>query len=210
MAWSACWSTTATWRPTEVELPEHETYSIDQYAAVRVMEDGVPGIVVSLDDHDADPPELDLLRELGKHSSIQVPIMLEGKMWGELYATRAAGMPGFVASDIELAQAVAAQVAAGHRRRRARTPGVRARRCSTPSPAWPTAPRSRSGWRPPSPAHLRDGRIVSVVICDVNGLKRVNDERGHIAGDRLLIRVGELLGDRRLPAARRAGREAGR
>ena len=36
--------------PSEVELPEHETYPIDQYAAVKVMEDGVPGIVVSLDD----------------------------------------------------------------------------------------------------------------------------------------------------------------
>lgn len=35
---------------------------------------------------------------------------------------------------------------------------------------------------------------VSVVMMDLNGLKAVNDERGHVAGDALLRRAGEVLG----------------
>ena len=35
---------------------------------------------------------------------------------------------------------------------------------------------------------------VSVIAIDMNGLKPVNDEEGHAAGDALLRRVGELLG----------------
>ena len=34
---------------------------------------------------------------------------------------------------------------------------------------------------------------VSVLIIDLNGLKRVNDEEGHAAGDALLRRAGEVL-----------------
>lgn len=34
---------------------------------------------------------------------------------------------------------------------------------------------------------------VSVVAVDVNGLKRINDEQGHAAGDALLRRAGEVL-----------------
>ncbi|RYF62153.1 MAG: GGDEF domain-containing protein, partial [Comamonadaceae bacterium] len=35
---------------------------------------------------------------------------------------------------------------------------------------------------------------VSVLLIDLNGLKQVNDEDGHAAGDALLRRVGEVLG----------------
>jgi diguanylate cyclase (GGDEF)-like protein len=35
---------------------------------------------------------------------------------------------------------------------------------------------------------------VSVLIVDLNGLKRVNDEEGHAAGDAMLRRAGEVLG----------------
>lgn len=35
---------------------------------------------------------------------------------------------------------------------------------------------------------------VALMVIDLNGLKQVNDERGHRAGDALLRRVGEVLG----------------
>ncbi|WP_284619783.1 sensor domain-containing diguanylate cyclase [Aquabacterium humicola] len=35
---------------------------------------------------------------------------------------------------------------------------------------------------------------VALVVIDLNGLKQVNDERGHRAGDALLRRAGEVLG----------------
>ncbi len=39
----------------------------------------------------------------------------------------------------------------------------------------------------------RHGHPLSMVIADVNGLKRVNDELGHAAGDELLRQTGQLL-----------------
>ena len=40
--------------------------------------------------------------------------------------------------------------------------------------------------------HLRN---LGIVFADINGLKRVNDEQGHFAGDRLLKHAAELLRD---------------
>ncbi|MRT45025.1 GGDEF domain-containing protein, partial [Xylella fastidiosa subsp. multiplex] len=42
-------------------------------------------------------------------------------------------------------------------------------------------------------AHRADGTVVSLVVCDLNGLKRVNDTCGHAVGDRLLERFGSVL-----------------
>ena len=41
--------------------------------------------------------------------------------------------------------------------------------------------------------HRRDGTVVSLVVVDVNGLKRINDDRGHEAGDRALVHFAGLL-----------------
>ncbi len=43
-------------------------------------------------------------------------------------------------------------------------------------------------------SQFRDGsKTVGLVFCDVNGLKKTNDEKGHIAGDRLLLDFSEIL-----------------
>jgi diguanylate cyclase (GGDEF)-like protein len=192
--------------PTEVEFPEREVYPLDQYVVARVMEDGGTGLVVSVDDTEADLAEIQLLRDLGKYSSVQVPIRLGGKVWGILYATRSHGMAAFTAADMELAQAVASQVAAGL------AVGAHVRRVSELALLDSlTGLASRAAVEERLTAavdgHVADGRTVTVVICDVNGLKRVNDERGHPAGDRLLVRFGELFG---VTAARLPGALAGR
>ncbi len=41
--------------------------------------------------------------------------------------------------------------------------------------------------------NIPDGESVGVVFCDVTGLKRVNDTKGHKAGDQLIIRACESL-----------------
>ena len=34
---------------------------------------------------------------------------------------------------------------------------------------------------------------LAVVMCDLNGLKEVNDRQGHDAGDRFILRTAEIL-----------------
>ncbi len=41
--------------------------------------------------------------------------------------------------------------------------------------------------------NIPDGESVGVVFCDVTGLKRINDTKGHKAGDQLIIRACESL-----------------
>lgn len=45
---------------------------------------------------------------------------------------------------------------------------------------------------------IREGegvRDVSIVVIDVNGLKQVNDEKGHLAGDELIIKTAECINE---------------
>ena len=39
----------------------------------------------------------------------------------------------------------------------------------------------------------RNGRDFAVLFLDVNGLKQINDKHGHLAGSRVLTRIGETL-----------------
>lgn len=42
-------------------------------------------------------------------------------------------------------------------------------------------------------AAMHPGRSVGILYCDVMGLKRANDTKGHQNGDQLLIRAGQCL-----------------
>src|SRR5262249_11992283 len=42
----------------------------------------------------------------------------------------------------------------------------------------------------------RYGRALSLVIFDMDGLKRVNDRFGHLAGDEVLVGAGRLVRER--------------
>lgn len=42
-------------------------------------------------------------------------------------------------------------------------------------------------------ADLQNGQSLGIVYCDVTGLKRVNDQKGHAAGDKLIIDACECL-----------------
>jgi diguanylate cyclase (GGDEF)-like protein len=41
----------------------------------------------------------------------------------------------------------------------------------------------------------RTGRSFSLLLLDLDGLKKINDSSGHLAGDRALCRLGQILRD---------------
>ncbi len=132
------------------------------------------------------------LRRRGRGSCVVAPIVLHGRAWGELYVARAAGRPVFDRDDADFATVLASVTAAGL----AQTERLEeARRLAFTDPLTGLGNRRAVDIRLDEAleAHHTDGTVVSLVVCDLNGLKRVNDTLGHAVGDRLLERFGSLL-----------------
>ncbi|MFJ2767565.1 diguanylate cyclase domain-containing protein [Streptomyces sp. NPDC087300] len=132
------------------------------------------------------------LRRRGRGCCVVAPIVLHGRAWGELYVARPVGAPVFDRADADFATVLAAVVAAGI----AQTERLEeARRLAFTDALTGLANRRAVDLRLDEAVerHRTDGAVVSLVVCDVNGLKRVNDTRGHAVGDRLLERFGSVL-----------------
>ncbi|MGO4759505.1 GGDEF domain-containing protein, partial [Streptomyces sp. 2MCAF27] len=125
-------------------------------------------------------------------SCVVAPIVLHGRAWGELYVARRAGEPVFGRVDADFATVLAAVTAAGI----AQTERLEeARRLAFTDPLTGLGNRRAVDIRLDEALeeHRRDGVVVSLVMCDLNGLKQVNDTLGHAVGDRLLERFGSVL-----------------
>lgn len=190
--------------PGEEQFPEDETYPVHDFpeiteflherwaggegpqAWVETAEGPRPG------DGSYCHQRVAALRRRGRGSCVVAPIVLHGRAWGELYVARGAGAPVFQRGDAEFATVLAAVVAAGVAQNE-RLEEVR--RLAFTDPLTGLGNRRAVDIRLDEAleCHRADGTVVSLVVCDVNGLKRVNDEHGHAAGDRLLERFGSLL-----------------
>jgi diguanylate cyclase (GGDEF)-like protein len=183
--------------PGEERFPENETYSVEDYPSlVEVMGEGGSSLS-AIDDPNSDPAQRDLLKRLGKESSLAVPMVVEGQPWGELEVMTAQGRPRLAADDESFLRAIADQVVGAIHRaelfaqieelaytdsltglasRRAVETALEAA-CATPG-------------TPGTPA---------IVLCDIDDLKQVNDRGGHEAGDRALVRAAEALAEAAAP-----------
>ncbi|MGA5412970.1 diguanylate cyclase domain-containing protein [Streptomyces pseudogriseolus] len=188
----------------EEEFPEDESYPVHQFAEIteflheRWAGGGEPDAWVET----AQGPEegsagychqrVAALRRRGRGCCVVAPIVLHGRAWGELYVARPVGEPVFGRADADFATVLAAVVAAGI----AQTERLEeARRLALTDSLTGLANRRAVDARLDEAVelHRRDGAVVSLVVCDVNGLKRVNDTLGHSVGDRLLERFGTVL-----------------
>jgi diguanylate cyclase (GGDEF)-like protein len=124
-------------------------------------------------------------------AELGVPVLYESAMWGELRARGGEGRR-FDQRDVRLLQAIGAQVASAIGRTEL---FERVSRWAFEDPLTGLANRRRLEERLDELVETdgADGEVV-VIICDVDGLKRVNDTAGHAAGDELLRAVGALLG----------------
>jgi diguanylate cyclase (GGDEF)-like protein len=180
--------------PGEEPFPRDEVCRVADYRVVADLVDRGTGFVVCVDDDAADPAQVALLRRRGKSCSLAVPIVLEGRTWGELYAARSPGSPPFTPEDLPFAAAVAAQIAAGLSQA-AHAERIAALAYRDPLTGLANRRALEERLDAAMERHRSDGTVVSLLMADVNGLKAVNDEHGHEAGDRLLQRCARLLAE---------------
>ena len=132
------------------------------------------------------------LRRRGRGSCVVAPIILHGGAWGELYIARSIGAPAFGRDDADFATVLATLIASGI----AQTQRLaEVQRLAFTDPLTGLGNRRAVDVRLDEVVerHRSDGAVVSLVVCDLNGLKEVNDRLGHAVGDRLLERFGSLL-----------------
>ena len=132
------------------------------------------------------------MRDLGKESDIAVPVTVEGEVWGEVWASTDPGEPRFRASDVRFLDAVAGQLAALIAR--AELFSNVSRLAYEDELTGLSNRRALEERLEASVQRYRDeGDRLSLLVCDVDNLKTINDGRGHHAGDRALRRVAEAL-----------------
>ncbi|MYZ15780.1 MULTISPECIES: sensor domain-containing diguanylate cyclase [unclassified Streptomyces] len=189
----------------EEEFPENEAYPVHQFPEITEFlhehwaGGGEPHAWVETAEGPADAREpgychqrVAALRRRGRGCCVVAPVVLHGRAWGELYVARPPGEPVFERADADFATVLTAVVAAGI----AQTERLEeARRLAFTDALTGLANRRAVDLRLDEAVerHLAEGAVVSLVVCDVNGLKRVNDTRGHAVGDRLLERFGSVL-----------------
>jgi len=180
--------------PTEVPEPVDETYSMLDYRNMAVLIEEQAALVVSVDQDDGDGGYVRMLTELRKGSCVAAPIPLDGRVWGELFVTRTLDQAPFTDADGDLAVAVAAQVGAAIATAEHL---VRVERLARTDPLTGLANRRAVDDRLDEAfvAWAVDQAPASLIVCDLNGLKRLNDDQGHDAGDRALVRFAGLLSE---------------
>ncbi len=177
--------------PGEERFPAAELYPLAEHALVAELLREARPYHTAVDDPKASPAAVKVLTELGKDSDVGVPIVLDGNVWGEVWAATVAGSRRFDSGDVRFLQAIADRLAlvlargerfASVSRLAYEDPltGLANRRAIEERLAEVLAPEAR---RTP----------LTLLIADVDGLKDINDARGHHVGDDALCRVGDAL-----------------
>ena len=175
--------------PGEERWPTDEEYPLADYRDVtELLRQGRP-YVNTLDDDNIDPADESLLRRLNKYSELAVPVMYDGAMWGELWAT-SADRRRFDADDIRLLQAIAAQISVAIGTSELFS---EVSRYAYQDPLTGLANRRKLD---ECLRELGKGEgDPTLLVCDLDGFKEVNDREGHTAGDALLRGVAGVLSD---------------
>ncbi|CAN5471076.1 sensor domain-containing diguanylate cyclase [soil metagenome] len=178
--------------PTEERWPDSEIYDMDDFANLAVLAAERRPWRASLDDLDCDPRERLLLAELGKNSAIGSPIIVDGQLWGEFYATREQGLHDFSSLDVSYMEALMA-ILGGAISRSLREESLE--QLAYRDPLTGLLNRRALDERAEQAFEVAPGarRTVTVVSMDINRLKQVNDTLGHLAGDQLIQSVSRAL-----------------
>jgi diguanylate cyclase (GGDEF)-like protein len=179
--------------PGEVRWPENETYPMPQFAQVDTADDGEAVVWRwSVDDPQTPSEERAHLTALGRSCSVAAPLLVDGRIWGEVYATRAADQPPFDEDDVAYLEGLVAILSGAlSRADRERSLSELAYRDPLTGLLNRRAIDERAHRIFDTDAGVR--REVAVVAVDINGLKQTNDRFGHQAGDLLIQSVARRL-----------------
>ena len=173
--------------PGEERWPTDEEYELGRYRCVSEILDGRAYVNSIDDDDDASTEDTALLYRLGKESELAVPVMHESVMWGELWAAGGGGRR-FNCRDVWLLEAVAAQVSLALSRAERFSEICR---YAYEDPL--TGLANRRGLDQFVGELEGKDEDLALLICDLDGLKEVNDRDGHPAGDAVLRGVADVL-----------------
>ncbi|MFD9031297.1 diguanylate cyclase domain-containing protein [Streptomyces sp. NPDC059567] len=182
----------------EEEFPDAETYPVHQFPEITEFlhaqwaGGGEPDAWVETAGDRVPTGRVTGLRKRGRGCCVVAPIVLHGRAWGELYVARPAGAAVFDRDDADFAAVLAAVVAAGIAQAE-RLEEVRKLAFTDPLTGLANRRAVDTRLDEAIERYRTDGSVVSLVVCDLNGLKRVNDAHGHAVGDRLLERFGSVL-----------------
>jgi diguanylate cyclase (GGDEF)-like protein len=178
--------------PDEVRWPGDEIYSIQPGSNLGLVIDELQTWTASIRDPQCPDFERDLLVGLGKGSSLGAPIIVDGQLWGELYATRQVGRTPFSDTDGFYVQALTA-ILAGAISRWLREESLEL--LAYRDPLTGLLNRRALDHQAAQAFDVPTGtsRSVTVVAVDINRLKHVNDTLGHGAGDQLIQSVARSL-----------------
>jgi diguanylate cyclase (GGDEF)-like protein len=178
--------------PGQERFPEDEAFPVEGSALLeKLLLHGQP-YFNAIDDPAHDLRSVEFLKSIQKDSLVAVAIMVEGEVWGEVWATTAPGEPRFRAADIRFLEAIAGQLAIAIGRAELFS---RVSRLAYEDPLTGLANRRAIEERlERAVVRARQRKApLSVLLCDLDNLKQLNDERGHTAGDQALRRAAEAL-----------------
>jgi diguanylate cyclase (GGDEF)-like protein len=172
--------------PGEQRFPVDEIYELAEWDTVVNVTRG-QGTSYQLDDPELPEQARTLLVTLGHRSAVSVPLFVGDRLWGELWATKRTARlsPRAIEVASQVADEISGMVALAERIEHMA-------RLAFQDPL--TGLGNRRQLDDTLHALLAaDGPGTTVVVCDVNDLKRVNDEDGHDAGDRAITAVADAL-----------------
>ena len=176
--------------PGEDRWPRDEEYTIADDRFVTGLVRQRRPYVNSIDSPDEGASGgVSLLRRLNKESELAVPVMYESGVWGELWATGTRGRR-FGRDDVRLLEAIAAQVSVAIGRAELFS---EVSRYAYEDPLTRLA--NRRGFDECLRQFEEENGGPTLLLCDLDGLKQINDRDGHPAGDRLLRGVANALSD---------------
>jgi diguanylate cyclase (GGDEF)-like protein len=176
----------------EQPFPKDESYPVSDFPEILLSDDDLGPWIQIAETSEGDPKRVVMLQRRDRHCALIAPIVFNGRAWGELFAARTKDQPLYNRDDVDFAAAFAAQIAAGL----AKADHVReVERLAFTDQLTGLANRRAFDARLDAAfdRHKSEGTLISLVVCDVNGLKRMNDGHGHDHGDVLLVQLAGVI-----------------